>query len=394
MTASDVTQARAAEAQLAASEQRLRVAADAADLGIWSWDLASETLTWDETLLDWYQVPDDVRSSGLYHAFWRSRVHPDDLAATEALFAAARAGDAVYDDVFRILRPDGEVRYIHSRGVVQRDAAGTATGMLGANQDVTEQRRLEERLRRFSEELERQVELRTAQLEAASRELEAFVYSAAHDLRAPLRAIDGFSQLVAEDAGARLTEAERADLQRVRAAAQRMATLIDHLMALSRAGRQDLRTERVDVTRLAYEVCAEVCGTEPGRELELVVAPGLTAETDRSMLRAVLGDLVENAWKYTSKHASARIEIGAVGADGARAFFVRDDGAGFDMATARHLFGAFQRYHAASDFPGDGIGLATVQRRVARLGGRVWAEAAVEEGATFFFTLGQPANRA
>jgi signal transduction histidine kinase len=255
-----------------------------------------------------------------------------------------------------------------------------------ARENARQRRQLEA----ANEGLEARVSRRTLQLESANREMEAFVYSAAHDLRSPLRAIDGFSAMISEDAAERLDENELESLQRVRSAAQRMAMLLDHLMALSRAARKDLVVQDVDVSLLAAEVCAEVCGEPPERPLDLVIAPGLAAQADRIVVRDVLANLISNAWKYTSGHASARIEIGATDAGGERAFFVRDDGAGFDMEEAKHLFGPFQRYHSLADFPGDGIGLATVQRLLVRHGGRVWAESAVEQGATFYFTLGTP----
>jgi signal transduction histidine kinase len=255
-----------------------------------------------------------------------------------------------------------------------------------ARENVKQRRQLEA----ANEGLEARVAQRTRQLENANRELEAFVYSAAHDLRSPLRAIDGFSAMISEDAAERLDESELESLRRVRSAAQRMASLLDHLMALSRAARKDLFVQDVDVSLLAAEVCAEVCGEPPERPLELVIAAGLAAEADRTVVHDVLANLISNAWKYTSRHAAARIEIGAIDAGDERGFFVRDDGAGFDMEVAKHLFGPFQRYHSLDDFPGDGIGLATVQRLVMRHGGRVWAESEVERGATFYFTLGTP----
>ena len=244
-----------------------------------------------------------------------------------------------------------------------------------------------EEIRRLNAELERRVAERTAELEAANKELEAFAYSVSHDLRAPLRAIDGFSQMVVDDAGEKLSEADLEHLQRVRAGAQRMAVLIDELLGLSRATRQEMLLEEVDLTALAEAVLAELAEAEPGRAVETYVAPGLTATADAALLRAVLVNLLSNAWKFTSKHDTARIEVGVTDVDGKRAFFVRDDGAGFDAAHATHLFGAFQRMHEASAFEGDGIGLATVQRLITRHGGRVWAEAEVEKGATFYFTL-------
>jgi len=253
--------------------------------------------------------------------------------------------------------------------------------------DVDAQVAVAEQIRRLNEVLEARVLARTAELGAANKELEAFVYSASHDLRAPLRAIDGFSQMVIEDASERLDKADQEHLQRVRAAAQRMGRLIDHLLDLSRAAHHDLVREKVDLSVMAAAVIADLRNAAPARRVETVIQPGLVVDADATLLEVILVNLLGNAWKFTSRHGAARIAVGVTDADGERAFFVRDDGAGFDPGHAEHLFGPFQRLHSTEEFEGDGIGLATVQRLVARHGGRVWAEAEVEKGATFYFTL-------
>jgi signal transduction histidine kinase len=217
-------------------------------------------------------------------------------------------------------------------------------------------------------------------VDAANRELEAFSYSVAHDLRAPLRAIDGFSQALLEDHAAKLDADGQRCLARVRAAAQKMAVLIDDLLQLSRITRAELVPRPIDLAHIARTVAAEL---ERESHREIVIADNLTADADPKLVAIVLENLLGNAWKFTGKRADARIEVGRDD----RGFFVRDNGAGFDMAYREKLFGVFQRLHADADFAGTGIGLATVKRIVERHGGRVWADAKIGEGATFWFTL-------
>jgi signal transduction histidine kinase len=243
------------------------------------------------------------------------------------------------------------------------------------------------RLKRANEELEGRVQERTHALEVANRELEAFSYSVSHDLRAPLRAISGFTRMIEDEYGARLDGPGRALLGRVRGGAERMGDLIDDLLKLSQISRQELNIEPVDLSALAREAAEELRSAEPGRRIEWVIAPGVTAMGDAGLLRVALRNLLGNAWKYSSRREQARIEFGAAAAGGRSEYFVRDNGAGFDMARAGKLFGAFQRLHAPSEFPGTGVGLATVARVLHRHGGDIRAEARVGEGASFYFTL-------
>jgi light-regulated signal transduction histidine kinase (bacteriophytochrome) len=224
--------------------------------------------------------------------------------------------------------------------------------------------------------------------EAANRELEAFSYSVAHDLRAPLRGVDGFSQALLEDYADKLDDEARGYLKHVRHSAQEMGRLIDDLLALSRVTRSELVRESVDLSDLARSVATQLQRAQPARRVEIVIADGIVAEGDARLLRIALENLLGNAWKFTSKRGEPRLEVGVTsGAEGV-AYFFRDNGAGFDMAYASKLFGAFQRLHSAHEFEGTGIGLATVQRIVNRHGGRIWATGEVDRGATFYFTLG------
>jgi light-regulated signal transduction histidine kinase (bacteriophytochrome) len=209
-----------------------------------------------------------------------------------------------------------------------------------------------------------------------------------HDLRAPLRAIDGFSQALLEDYGERMDETARGHLQRVRLASQRMGHLIDDILDLSRTSRAELRRQRVSLSALAAQVAAQLRASQPERAVDVVVEPGLEADADASLSRVLLENLLGNAWKYTSKKPKARIEFGGTTRDQGFVFFVRDDGDGFDMAYAHKLFGAFQRLHGVEEFEGTGIGLATVRRIVERHGGKVWGEGQPGAGAIFYFSLG------
>ncbi len=243
--------------------------------------------------------------------------------------------------------------------------------------------------RRMKAKLERRVAERTHQLDAANKELEAFSYSVSHDLRAPLRSIDGFGQALLEDCADRLDDQGRQYLQRIRNATQRMGVLIDDLLMLSRVTRAEMRRETMDLTQVAQSAIIGLEIIEPNRKVECQVQTGMVADGDPRLIRIVLENLLGNAWKFTQRTDLARIEVGSHTDDtGAPVYYVHDNGAGFDMTYADKLFGAFQRLHAASEFPGTGIGLATVQRIIHRHGGRVWAKGETGKGASFYFTLG------
>lgn len=243
------------------------------------------------------------------------------------------------------------------------------------------------RLQESERMLEERVQERTMALEAANRELEAFSYSVSHDLRAPLRSIDGFSQAILDDAAGKLDEGAMDSLRRVRKAAQRMSDLIDCMLSLSRVNRQEMVREAVDLSGLARTVLEDLSRADPARKVDVAVAEGLKAHGDPKFLRIILDNMLGNAWKFTSGKSPARIEVGSLMKDGVPVFFIKDNGAGFDMAYAGKLFGAFQRLHGVQEFSGTGIGLATVHRVVSRHGGKIWAEAEVGAGACFYFTL-------
>ena len=310
-----------------------------------------------------------------YGVFLPDAVTP--FPAEEQPLARAIRGESS-DDVEIFIRnpqvPAGVSISISGRPIY--DAAGAIRRGVIVFRDITERKRAEQMLAE-----------RTVQLEAANKELESFAYSVSHDLRAPLRSIDGFSQILLEDFADRLGSEGQRSLTRIRAATQRMGHLIDDLLKLSQITRAEIRKENVDLSALARHVAAEVQEREPGRSVSVDIAEGVSVEGDARLLGVVLENLIGNAFKFTAKKPEPKIEFGIGRDGGGPLYFVRDNGAGFDMTYAGKLFGPFQRLHAAEEFRGTGIGLATVQRIIHRHGGRVWAEAAVDQGATFYFTL-------
>ena len=291
-----------------------------------------------------------------------------------ALKVAAEQGRSE-DEGWRV-RKDGSRFWANVVVTALRDENGRLRGFAKVSRDMTQRRQIEEQMR-----------IHNVHLEAANKELEAFCYSVSHDLRAPLRGIDGFSQALLEDHANQLDAQGKEYLQRVRASAQRMATLIDDLLDLSRVTRNAMQRETVDLSSMADSIALDLHEQDPKRKVAFIVSPGLRAEGDPHLLRIVLENLLANSWKFTSLRGDATIEMGRTQNNGKSAYFVRDNGVGFDTAHASNLFGPFQRLHGMNEFPGTGIGLATVQRIIQRHGGRIWADAALNHGATFYFTL-------
>ncbi|MDC4226298.1 MAG: MEDS domain-containing protein [Candidatus Manganitrophus sp.] len=298
----------------------------------------------------------------------------------------AAGGETVRYDV--AIRIQGEQFITIDFGLAPMfDATGNVINLVPSGVDITERKRVEEEIKKLNTDLEKRVAERTAELETANRELETFSYSVSHDLRAPLRAIVGFSRVLMIQYPDRLDPQGKDFLQRIDAAGRRMGELIEDLLNLSRVTRSEMRKEPADLTLLARSIAAELQRSEPERKATFLIRENLTVSADPRLLKIVLENLMGNAWKFTSKHPTATIELGAVERDGKKVYFIRDDGAGFDMAYAEKLFNPFRRLHNAKEFVGTGIGLATVQRIIDRHGGQIWAEGEVEGGATFYFTM-------
>ncbi len=365
-----------AEHMRAVAEAQAKLAAivTASDDAIIGSDLAGRVTTWNpgaERMFGYRALEVRNRSLGLI-------VPPDRLEELDDKLRDVASGQVQRFDTVR-RRRDGRVFDVSVVISPVRDASGAVVGVAKVARDITEQRRAEARVARAKESAER-----------ANAELEAFSYSVAHDLRAPLRGMNGFARLLLERYGAKFDDEGRDWLQEILENSKKMGLLIDALLSLARVSRSELRKERVDLSLLAHAIASELAALEPARSVAWQITPGLSAELDPMLARALLQNLLGNAWKFTAKIDAARIELGVERAAGGRTFFVRDNGAGFDMAYANKLFGPFQRLHSSSDFQGTGIGLATVQRIVHRHGGRVWAEGAVNGGATFYFFLPDP----
>lgn len=340
------------------------------------------------------------RSNVLGEYFWDTpwwRDLPEMRATWPARLrdAAARQGPLLSEDLFN--NADGELRIAQAAITAIRDESGAIEFFVVQATDITERKRAEAKIAQLNAELEGRVRERTAQLRVANMELESFSYSIAHDLRAPLSAIDGFSHLLEKSMDGLQAEKPRHYLGRIRAGVKQMGDLTDALLSLAHVSRIELQMAPVDLSQLAHEVLQQCAERDPGRVVRTTVENGadMTVVGDPRLLRQVMANLIGNAWKFTSQRTEAHINVGSlVWADGAPVCFVRDDGVGFDMAYAQKLFGAFQRLHSPREFTGTGIGLANVHRIISRHNGRVWAEAEPDQGATFYFRLGTAASAA
>lgn len=336
--------------------------------GIWYWDLENVEHEWlSPRFKQLFGYEDDEVPNT--SEWWQKNIFPEDLPAVLEMFDRHVKEGAPYDQVVRYRHKNGSTVWVRCRGLAIRNEAGEPIRMLGAHTDVTPLKEAEQ------------------ELAAANKEMESFAYSVSHDLRAPLRAIGGFSAALLQDYGEKLDATGKDMLERTHRAAQRLEALIEALLSLSRLTRREMKLERVDLAALARSVFHQLQEAEPERQVTFRAPETIEVRGDHEMLQVMLENLLGNAWKFTARRPEARIELGTTEVDGVKAQYVRDDGAGFDMAYAEKLFGPFQRLHRQDEFPGHGIGLATVERVIQRHGGRVWAQGAVDEGATIFFTL-------
>lgn len=390
----EVTQRAQALRALQKSRQRMQLAAEATGVGIWEWNLVTNEIHWDAQMFRLYGIPPTADGIVRY-SDWSGAVLPEELAKNEIALQETVRRKGKSSRSFRIRRrDDAACRHIQSVEIVRLNSHGEAAAVLGTNLDVTERTLADEEIRELNLSLERRVRERTRQLEIANIDLEAFNYSIAHDLRTPLRGIAGFGEMLLHDYGATLDANGKEYLRRILGGCEWMSRLIDDLLTFSQVSRSPLQRERVDFTLLAKHMVDDLKRRHPNRAVTVTIAEGLSVVGDAALLQAALQNLIENAWKFTSRTNAACIvlsakkaETGSPAKQDGPTFFIQDNGVGFDMQYLPRLFHVFQRLHRQEDFPGTGVGLASVQRIIHRHGGRIWAEGAVNQGATFYFTV-------
>ncbi|CAN5636092.1 hypothetical protein BH11PSE7_BH11PSE7_22500 [soil metagenome] len=393
-TTRDITAQCESEHQRRDAEELVQMAAAAGRLGAWAVDLGSRRLTWSREVCAIHDVAEGFRCSiEEALAFYA----PDCRSTVMDAFMDCVTRGVSFDIEAQIITATQRRAWVRVIGKAGRDINGAVSVIQGAFQDVTRSRllaeaalRAQEEVQQLNEQLEERVQQRTGQLQRATRELEAFSYSVAHDLRAPLSAVNGFSQLLTRLEGGRLSEKGLHYLHRIRVATSQMDSITGGLLALAQVGRKALRRQPLDLATIARQVLDNLQERDPHRSIDVHVTPGLHAQGDPVLVTQVMSNLLSNAWKFTARMPHARIEVGMQLHPGKPAVYrVSDNGAGFDMARASGLFEAFHRLHSDAEFEGSGVGLATVQRIVQRHAGCIWAEAAVDQGATFYFTLGE-----
>ena len=370
---------------LAESEDRFRLVTKATNDVVWDWNLLTDRIWWGEGFQRLFGYEEAAELTA--HS-WYGRIHPDERESIIAgIHDTIDRRETAWSAEYRFLRADGSYVHILDRGFVIHDETGQPIRMVGAMIDITERKKREDEIRTLNAALEERVRIRTAELEEANKELEAFSYSVSHDLRAPLRAIDGYSQVLLEDWQERMDADGKRYLTLVREASQRMGQLIDDLLRLARVSRAQLKRETIDLSALAQTVVTHLSRMDRDRSVSLTIVPDMTTDGDPSLMRIALENLFQNSYKFTRDVPVPEITFGMTPDQQGVVYFIRDNGVGFDMAYSGKLFTPFQRLHGVAEFEGTGIGLATVERIIRKHGGSIWAESEPGKGATFFFTF-------
>lgn len=380
----DIRSRKQIEQALRASEDRYRRLVESTQVIPWEANPGEWRFTYvgpqAETLLGyplhiWYS-----------EGFLTSYLHPDDRRVAYQLFTELQEKENYLEFECRMLDINQKVIWVLLIAAAIEDENG-ARHLQGYFIDISERKQAETELTHYRNHLEEVVEQRTRALAAANKELEAFSYSVSHDLRTPLRSVDGFSQVLLEDYSDKIDDMGKQYLQRIRRATQNMSSLIDDLLSLSKLTRSEITIQQVDLSEIAQQISTELSSNDPSRQVQINVMPNLIADADPKLIRLALMNLFNNAWKFTSRVENPEIKFGVTSIEGQNTYYISDNGAGFDMAYADKLFGAFQRLHTQQEFEGNGVGLAIVQRVINRHNGRVWAKSALGQGATFYFTL-------
>jgi len=384
----DITMRKRTEKALKENEERFKKVIECS--GVWIWEVDAKGMytyvsPMEENILG-YKTNEIIGKKYFYDSF-----APDIKAEMTKAALGVFAEKGVFTNLENAnIHKDGHVVILSTSGSPLLDAKGNLMGYRGADTDITQRKQGEEEIKRINAELEQRVHERTFQLETINKELESFSYSVSHDLRSPLRSIDGFSNLLLKNYSNLLDDQGKDYFQRVMKASRRMGLLIDDLMKLSRFTRIEMKRGITNLSSIAESIVEEFKSADPERQINIFIQPGMIANVDSDLIQNALQNLFDNAWKYSKNKADAKIEFGAMEKDGNTVYYVRDNGAGFDMKYVDKLFSAFQRLHSDDEFEGTGIGLATVNRIIHRHGGTIRAEGAVNSGATFYFTLNNP----
>lgn len=380
----DITNRKEVEVALRKSEERYRSLIETTNDWIWEID---ENYCFTYSSLKVQTILGYDLNSVLGNSIFELMPESDKQKSEKQFRNLAQEQKAFVSEEHAFKDASGNIAIFETSGIPLFNNNGIFQGYRGIAKEITERKRTEEQIARLNDQLENKVIERTKMLQIANKEMEAFSYSVSHDLRAPLRSIDGFSQAFLEDYESILDETGKNYLSRVRSAAQKMSTLIDDMLKLAKVSRTSIAKKEIHLSEIAESIADSLLETDPDRDAEIVIEPDMVISGDKNLIKVALQNLMENAWKFTSKQDITKIEVGSKQIKKETVYYVRDNGAGFDMAYAKKLFAPFQRLHKESDFPGTGIGLSTVQRIVHRHLGKIWAEGQSGSGATFYFTL-------